>query len=199
MAFGTGIASNWKKFKRHQELGFTWVPYRLGWERRNIMRSWLRRFALIVVAALTGLALAQTPAHAQFRGTVPPRPVLPPPVFVPPAPRRPIVVPSPRSFINPNVIPNPYAYNPYGFRNPFVPSTLTLNQFATLSVLQQSGSLPPWMLYNPYINPMVFPYTPITYPTVSVTMPLTTPIGVPGISYNPYAFYNPYFAYLGFR
>jgi hypothetical protein len=136
------------------------------------MRSPLCRFALIAVAGLTAFALAQTPVHAQFYPLV--RPV-PPPVPI----RRPIVVPPANQFVNPYILPR-----------------MTLNQFATLSVLSQSGTLPPWIYgyYNPYRSLYsVSPYPVAGYPTATYA----TQVSVPGVPYNPYNFYNPFFASFG--
>ena len=137
------------------------------------MKNSLCRLVLVAAVGLSVLALAQTPAHAQYLyrpAVLPPRPVA----------RYSVVVPSVRSYTNPYVLPG-----------------MTLRQFATLDVLSMGGGLPPWMYsyYNPYLvgSPFVNPYLTTPVPVTTYT----TRVTVPGVPYNPFNIYNPYFAAYG--
>jgi hypothetical protein len=144
----------------------------------------LRLSAVVAVAGLATLFLAGS-ARAQFRPGVvrPGQPFVQPAPFAPgfqPINRRPIIVP-------PNVLVNP---------NYYLTPTLTVSQAAyNISVLGRAYStLPPWMFgYNPY-PPAIFNYGP-AFPQAGFTPFLNTGFG-PGA--NPYLFYNPYFAAMGF-
>jgi hypothetical protein len=92
----------------------------------------------------------------------------------------------------PVYVPPPVLINP----NPYITPTLTLQQAAfNIRVMGSAyASLPPWMYgYNPYVTPYIN-YGP-TYPPINYT-----PYVTPGLPYNtnPYLFYNPYFAALGY-
>jgi len=134
------------------------------------MKSSLRRLVLVAVVGLSVLALAQTPAHAQFFYR---SPVLPYRPFV----RYPVVAPSVGFYANSYAFPG-----------------MTYSQFASVNVV---GGLPPWMYsyYNPYLvgSPFVNPYLTTPFPVTTYT----TRVTVPGVPLSPFNVYNPYFAAFG--
>src|SRR5690349_4640911 len=101
------------------------------------MRNSWRAFTVAALFGLGVLALAQSPAQAQYR-----RPVAPalPPAVRPLPPRAPIVVPPVTSQINPN---------------PYVLPGMTLTQLGTYSAISMDPTLSMNLrlysnLYNPY-------------------------------------------------
>jgi hypothetical protein len=160
------------------------------------MKNSLRTFALVAVAGLGVLALAQTPVQAQFRRAMPHRPVpVAPvaPVFPTVTPRAMVTVPPVRSFTNPYVLPG-----------------MTLNQLATLSTISMDPTLmTQLLLYNNSRRPIIvtppysiLPYTmpTATYPYTLGTVPYslgTVPYSVGTVGFPYSSYYNPYFGAYG--
>jgi hypothetical protein len=115
-------------------------------------RSW-RTFTLVAFLGLSGLFLAQSSAHAQYRR--PYVPVVRPPYFAPYIPPRALVA------TPPPIVPyaNSFTYTPYG---------LNLNQAAALNALRiQTQLYNPYSLYG-YTTPGLYYnsylYNPYSYP-----------------------------------
>jgi hypothetical protein len=143
-----------------------------------------RTFVLVALAGLGLLVLAHAPAQAQFRRPVPAPipPVRPVPAPIPPVRPVPAPIPPVRPVVPRAFVTTPPPIVPYANSFTYLPSGLNLNQAAALNALRVQTRL---------YNSLYYPYYLPGYSSLNI------PYYGPGIFYNPFSLYNPYFPLYG--